>query len=708
MALNGIISTSLTGLSASQEALRVTSDNIANVNTPNYARQVVRQEAVLAGGKSNGVDIQAVERVVDRFLERAVLSATSDAERADTMNLLHERLQAALGRPDSGSNLSARMNTLFESLGSLSLNPSDAVTRQQFLADLGAYTREISRIASIIQELRSDASTEIEARLPAINDTIQEIFTLNSKVVQQRVLSGEPGPAENQRAAALDRLAENLDIRLINNDDGSVDVVTTTGILLVSRSAYAKLSYSAPGQADATIDFPPIEVRRINPQTGAETGTVRELDGEIRSGALRGLLDMRDRDLVNASLALGELAARVSDEINAVHNANVAVPPPNRLTGNVVGLAGSAPHGFTGVVEFAVVDQSGKLVAKTSYDFDANPTASIASMVAAVNAGLGGAATLSFTNGVMQFTATSGTNGVVIAQDPNNPSDRAGRGFAHFFGMNDLLTAQAPGLYETGVAAGDAHNLAPGGQMDFVVRDAFGKKLATASIDTDTTTTFGDLVTALNDTVNGLGAFFQFSLDAKGRLVAQPTSGAPTGVRFSVVGDTTDLAGTGMSVSRFFGLGDPFRVNAATDLRIVAEVPADAGLLATARFKSTALVGETAVFKGDQTGALAFQQLESKVIDFSAAGELAAQTRTLSSFNGAVIGNFAALAERARIASEDSQNLKTEIEQRRTSVSGVNLDEELANLVVFQNSYNAAARIMASVQALYDSLLSVL
>ncbi len=708
MALNGIMFTSLTGLQVSQEALRVTSDNIANVNTPNYARQAVRQEAVLAGGKSNGVDIQAVERVVDRFLERAALGATSQAERSKTMALLHDRLQAALGRPDSESNLSARMNTLFESLGALALNPGDAVTRQQFLADLGAYTAEVSRIASAIQELRGDASAEIAARLPEINETIKEIFDLNRDVVEQKVLSGEPGPAENQRDAALARLAENLDVRIIENADGSVDVVTTSGVALVSKASYASLSYKGPGNVTAGTQFPPILISRINPFTGQPTGTVRELDGDIRSGALRGLLDMRDKDLVNLSLALGELAARVADEINAVHNANSAVPPPNTLTGNVVGLDASAPHRFTGVAHFAVVDQSGNLVASTSYDFDANPTASIASVVAAVNAGLGGAGTLSFTNGVMQFQATSATNGVVIAQDDARPSDRAGRGFAQFFGMNDLLTARAPGLYETGVAATDAHNLQPGGQLELAVKDALGKSLADVTISFGGTTTFGDILTALNDPTTGLGNLFQFSLDSEGRLVITPTANAPSGARLMVVNDTTDLAGTGMSLSRFFGIGDQFRADAAADLRIVEEVPADAGLLATARLKLTALPGETALFKGDQTGALAFQALETKVINFSDAGELAAQARTLSSFNGAVIGNFAVLADRAQQARDDTQNQKAEIEQRRNSVSGVNLDEELANLVIFQNSYNAAARALSTVQQLYDALLAVL
>ena len=165
---------------------------------------------------------------------------------------------------------------------------------------------------------------------------------------------------------------------------------------------------------------------------------------------------------------------------------------------------------------------------------------------------------------------------------------------------------------------------------------------------------------------------------------------------------------TGVSISRFFGIGDPFRAEAAADMRIVEEVPADAGLLATARLKLTALPGEVALFKGDQAGALALQALETKVINFSDAGELAAQARTLSSFNGAVIGNFAQLADRAKLARDDTQNQKTEIEQRRNSISGVNLDEELANLVIFQNSYNAAARALSTVQQLYDALLSVI
>ncbi|GIX17336.1 MAG: flagellar hook-associated protein FlgK [Rhodothalassiaceae bacterium] len=708
MALNGILFTSLTGLQVSQEALRVTSDNIANVNTPNYARQAVRQEAVLAGGKSNGVDIQAVERVIDRFLERASLAATSEAERNDTMALLHDRLQAALGRPDAETNLSARMNKLFESLAALALDPADAVTRQQFLGDLGAYTAEVSRIASALQELRGDASAEIEARLPAINATIKEIFELNRDVVQQTVLSGEPGPAENQRDAALARLAEQIDIRIIENGDGSVDVVTTSGVALVTKASFAELAYKSPGNVTAGTQFPPITISRINPFTNQPTGTVRALDGDIRSGALRGLLDMRDKDLVNLSLALGELAARVADEVNAVHNANTAVPPPNTLTGDVVGLDASAPHHFTGVAHFAVVDQNGTLIASASYDFDANPTASLASVIATVNAGLGGAGTLSFTNGVMQFQAANPANGVVIAQDEARPSDRAGRGFAHFFGMNDLLTARAPGLYETGVAAGDAHNLQPGGQIELAVKDAFGRTIADVAIPLGGTSTFGDIVTALNDPTAGLGNLFQFSLDSAGRLVITPTSNAPSGARLAVVNDTTDLAGTGVSISRFFGIGDPFRAEAAADMRIVEEVPADAGLLATARLKLTALPGEVALFKGDQAGALALQALETKVINFSDAGELAAQARTLSSFNGAVIGNFAQLADRAKLARDDTRNQKTEIDQRRNSISGVNLDEELANLVIFQNSYNAAARALSTVQQLYDALLSVI
>lgn len=132
----------------------------------------------------------------------------------------------------------------------------------------------------------------------------------------------------------------------------------------------------------------------------------------------------------------------------------------------------------------------------------------------------------------------------------------------------------------------------------------------------------------------------------------------------------------------------------------------NAGNLATARFDLSAAVGAVALAVGDQSGVLDFQKLETSIISTDKAGEISAQKRTLTSFNGAVLGTFGLMADRAATAAEDTANLETELDQRRQAVSGVNIDEELSNLIIYQNSYNAAARILSSVQELYDSLLN--
>jgi flagellar hook-associated protein 1 FlgK len=128
--------------------------------------------------------------------------------------------------------------------------------------------------------------------------------------------------------------------------------------------------------------------------------------------------------------------------------------------------------------------------------------------------------------------------------------------------------------------------------------------------------------------------------------------------------------------------------------------------LSLAKFTAGASAGDLVLNGGDQSGALAFQSLETLRIAFNQAGELSAGNATLSQFTAQFLGNAGLQAQRATNLEEDNQALLGELQERLSDVSGVNLDEELANLVVFQNAYSAAARVLTSVQDLYDSLLN--
>jgi len=702
MALSGILNSSLSGLLANQEALRVTSNNVSNANTPGFAKLEADPQTRLAGTQTAGVEIGAVRRVVDEFLNAAVLENNGDSARFEAMRKLHDNLQATLGRPESENSLSAKLNELFTAASELSLDPGDAVTRQEFLSKLKSYTAEASRIAGEIQSLRGTASQRIDEATSEANAKIEQIFELNKKIGQQDAQGSETAGLKNQRQAALEELSAILDIRTVENDNGSVDVRTGNGTTLISQTRYSELGYAPPGEVGAETEFPPIQLHHIDPTTGERQTAARPIDGDIRSGRLRGLLDMRDDQLVDMSLALGELAARVADEVNRVHNLNSQVPAPNTLEGDTVPLAGTAPHNFTGQTTFAVVDGNNEVVDRFTYDFGANPGASLNDVAANVSANLSGG-TLSFNNGKMSLSASNADHGVVIAEGQTNPSDRAGRSFSHFFGMNDLLTARSPGLFETGVNGGDAHNIAPGGSIEFTVSGGNGGEIKRVTLDTDTTATFDDVVNALNDP-GKLGDRFNVSLTGKGELEIDPKSGRDD-LSVQVTSDSTDVAGTGISLSQMFGIGERFRADAARDFRIVEGVPENADRLSTARFDLSAGVGDVALAKGDQTGALALEALQDKVVETEDAGELAGQKRALGAFNNAVLGNFGAIADRVSGAEESSQSLKSELQQRQESVSGVNIDEEMANLVTFQNSYNAAARVLSTVQELFDTLL---
>lgn len=702
MSLNNIISTSLSGLFTNQQAIRVTANNISNVNTENYARVRVNTEAAVVQGTSAGVRVSSIERVVDEFLETALRTSVSNTNEYSAQREFHDRFQGILGDPASDSSLAARLDQFYSSIADLTLNPADVLRRQQTISELQSFLDQVKEVQVQIQNLRSEASQQVTETVQSINEELQRIDSLNPLIVRQKALGQEAGGLEGQLAQSLANLSENIDIRVNRAEFGQVTVTTQSGYPLVD-SSLSQLNYNAPGIVSSDTFFPAVTINRVDSDTMAPTSSSVDLTPNIRSGRIAGLIEMRDRQLVDISLAIGELSAQMADQFNANQNAFVSVPPPNVLTGEATLVDGQHQTNFTGTVSFAVVDDENRLVSNTTVDFDSAPPADFDALITQVNTALGGNGTLALVDGVMSFTAASATDGVVIFDDATTPSDRAGKGFSHFFGMNNLITADKPGTYKTGLDGTENHLLTAGGTMSFQIINSSGSEIDTVSVNV-TGSTFDDMVAELNN-VSGLGAYFSFSLDGDGALTYSENAGF-NDISLKVQSDTTETGTTGLSFTRIFGVGDTFIVDAAKDLQVREEVQNDPNLLALGSFDATVAIGAVALTSGDQRGALALQNIETKLVAFSSAGELKAGSVTLSQYTARILGNAGLMAQRAENFEEDNQALQQEVFQRNADVSGVNMDEELANLVIFQNAYNAAARILSSVQELYDSLLN--
>ncbi|MDG1437943.1 MAG: flagellar basal body rod C-terminal domain-containing protein, partial [Emcibacteraceae bacterium] len=569
------------------------------------------------------------------------------------------------------------------------MNPLSTILKESTVSSINSFGAEIGLLSSNIQNLRLDASTQIAEITQKINSLLKRVDFLNPLIVKETVTTGQAGSLLEQRSQALNDLSELIDINIIDVGNNKIEINTKSGLSLLGRTR-RELQYNSPGIVSSSTPFPPITVHDIDPTTGTPKATGLTLDGNVNSGEIFGLMNLRDVELVSMSEELGALGASVMDEFNRVHNANTAAPAPNTLTGVNTGTLTTDPHRFTGESTFAVTDSNGNLVNSVTIDFSVTGP-NFSDVVTAVNAGLGGAGTLALNNGVMSFTAAAGTNGVSISQVTGNESDRSGKGFSHFLGMNNLVEARSSGIYKTGVVASDAHGFVGGSTINLEVKGEGGIDLTNYTMTIVGGQTFNDILTDLNS--SSLSAYMTFSINGDGEFISTPNTASPE-ARIHVKSDSTSRGTSGIPVSDFFGIGNRYKIDAAFDLKVVERINSDVNLLSLAKFDDTALVGATAISFGDQRGGIALQEIESSIVTIAKAGDLNQFNSSLGQYAAAVLADFGFRAQISESFGEDSTVLLGEINQRIQSVSGVNIDEELSNMIIFQNAYSASARML--------------
>lgn len=698
MSINSILSSAISGLSASQAGMQVVSTNVANVGTVGYARQTVSQSASVAGGTVNGVVVGEPSRVADKFLENAVYKRAGTAGRAEAAASYLDRLQALLGSPSSDSGLTARLSAISSSVSQVTGLQGSAESVALFTGNVDDTIDTLQGLQSDVTNLRADVESEVSDTVDRVNGLLQKIHGLNSDVSRLQGLGlSTSGPAD-ERMSALEELSGLVEVSVREQPDGRVTIDTASGQVLLDKRL-RQLSYADQGAGAAQTSYSAIDIRFASDNGTMQASTGETISSTAVGGKLGGLLDMRDRVLPGFSEQLGQLFTGLAQTLNAVSNGGTSLPAPQTLTGQANGLIGSDRLGFTGKATFAVVSSDGTMVAKTTVDFDALPAnATVDDAVAAINAGLSPAATASFTDGVLSISAASSANGIAIAQDADTPSDRAGVGFSQFFGLNNLVRSGTSGLVPSGFTASDPTGFTAGETTKLVLRDSSGKILTSQTLTAADGDTWGDVITQLNG--GELAKYGSFALDDTGRVAFTPRVGN-SGATIEVPVDSTNRYGTGLTFSALSGL-----TGAASGLataQLSADMLNDTSRVPLAQLQARAAVGEKAIGAGDIRNATAFVDALSGTADFGKDGKA-----TISAFANRLLGNIGAQASLAQTTYEDASARLTDAATRRDSYSGVNIDEELAQMVVLQNSYSAAARVMTTASQMYDTLLNML
>lgn len=421
----------VSSLMATQVQISVTSANISNADTKGYTEKTANQAAVVSAGAGAGTTITGITSNVDKLLLKSLAKANSELGAANVSNNYLDQLQSLYGSSgsssSSGTSIANSVASLETAISSLASTPNSASQQSNTVSSLDDLASQLRETSSGIQTLRGNADKDIGSSVDDVNQQLTTIASLNSQIKQAAASGQSTADLEDQRNTAVQDVASKMNVSYFVSSSGDMQVYTASGQALVDSSAH-KLSFTTASSVTASATY----------SGGGLSGiTVNGVDvtSQITSGAIGGLLDLRDNVLTGAQTQLDQLANQLSSSLNAVHNEGTSVPPPSTLTGTATVSSSTALSG-TGTVRIAVADKSGNLV---SYqDLNLSNYSTVGDLVSAIN-GISGLSASINSSGHVVIAATGSGNGVSI-NEMTSKVGSSGVGLSDALGLNDLVT----------------------------------------------------------------------------------------------------------------------------------------------------------------------------------------------------------------------------------------------------------------------------
>ena len=703
--LNDILSIGVSGLSTAQSQVTATSNNITNVNTTGYTREVVSQSETVIAGAGAGVHIDAIQSAYNAFLQKATLAATSQSGQTSVVSNFLNQAQQAFGDPSSSTSFFAGLDNVYSALSSASDTPSSSLSRTGVLNAVNDFLTSADNLSTNLSGLRDQANKQTTADVTQVNNILSQISQTDADIARIGVSGGDTSGLTNSLSNLQDQLSKLMNVSISADPTGGITVRSQDGVYLAGQQGASTVSYSVVGGGGLMTATPPKgQPMQITPG-GGEIG---------------GLMQLAGVTLPQIMGQLGEFVSQAVSQINAAHNDSSTVPAPNSLTGTQIGMAlPTAIAGFSGKTTVAITNSAGVMQQRLDIDFGAGQinitdnsgaTSTVsftpANFLTTLNAALGTEGSATFNNGQLSISAANASDGVAIADDPNTPSSNAGQNFGQFFGLNNLIQSSGYANVNGSLGAGSPSTFAPGGNLSLELVDTSGAAVRqiNLTIPPGPGTTIGDLINSLNSTI---GSYGSFALDAQGHLAFSPTK-AYAGSTVSVITDNTTNSSGGSSLSAMLGIGSGSQAALTGSFSIRSDIAADPSLMSLAQLDLSQTVnGQPALAVGDGRGALAMASSGASTVTFSAAGALKSLATSVSNYGSQLAGQIGAMATNAGDQDQASTALLNQATAQRSAAEGVNLDTELVNLTTYQQSYNASARLIQAVQSMYTTLMQM-
>ena len=704
-------------LFASQSSIETAGNNIANVNTPNYSRRkVILEEApsidFFPGQLGTGVQAKEVVRIFDDFVEKQYLNKYSDQEK---WRILYENLDSVqtLFKNEEDSGVSASLEQFWMSWQNLAQRPDDSSVRTALLGDTNNLIQAVNIVATDLDRVQIQINDSIQQDVNQANKLIQEIADVNRQITAHEIPGKNiPNELYDKRNKLMRDLAQLMDINVIDHGRGDLLITTRSGYTLVDGVEYYRIAFEGPqsfttltpsSDFDGQIYFSGSDEYEYTFEVVTE-GYVRSDPSASDVARLKISIDGGQSWLTDENGNYITIPALTYDRKISVPNSDIDIwfgdpDDPSQYSGSNPLKVGDSfqivpKHGLywyktssskvniTPMIMENGQDNTRRLVGGTltgAFNFRDNYIGEIKEkfneftkeLIWEVNRIHSQGA------GLTKFGEVTGTyqvNNLNVALGSNSSGlffyDKLQQGNIEFYIYNNTT-----GELETGPLFLDMD-----GDYTDNIRTNFDPS----------THSLSDIVDAINNDPR-LSAFMSASINDN-KLVLKTTD---SNYRIAFGQDTTGLLAA-------LGINTFFEGENISNIAINPYVNQNINFISSGRVNGA---GETN--PGDNTTANSIAELQYKRISFTTKSE-GTTFDTLEGYYNSLTAKVGSYTSTAEYNYNFFESLAKDLDARQKEVSGVNLDEEMSNLLKFQQAYTAAAKLITVSEQMMDTLIQMI
>jgi flagellar hook-associated protein 1 FlgK len=654
---SNLINLGLSGLNAAQWGLTTTGQNISNASTPGYTIETpVYAEAggqyTGSGFLPQGVSTVTVTRQYSQYLTTELNNAQSSGSSLTAYNTMISQLNNLVGSPTAG--IASAITSYFTGLQNVSNNASSLSTRQGAISGAQTLVNQINAAGQQYDAMRQSVNTQLSNTVAQINSYTQQIAQLNGQISQASTQGQPPNQLMDQRDQAVSNLSQLIGVNVVNSN-GSYSVFMANGQPLVSSTN----SYNL-GTAPSTGDTSELSVQYLG-QAGANPAAAPQNlpDSKVTGGTLGGLLAFRSQTLDPSEAQLGAIAVSFSAQVNA----------QNGLGITLAGAQGGALFSVGGPTVYANAQNTGNASLNVSFANPAQPTT--------------GDYTLAYNGSTYTLTDNSTGNVVGSAANLTQPIN----------GLNFSTTGT--------MKAGDSFTVEP-------TRGALNS-FNTATTDPSAIAAAAPVLGAATPSNTGTGTITQGTVTAGYTMPNATTTLSYNGAGLSgfPAGSTVTVAGSPPTSYPIATAATVVPYSSATGASLTITNPTLGQMNnVSVTISGAPAAGDTFTI-GPNTGASNDGRNALALSNLSAAKVLSGGTVTLTGAYANYVNQIGNQTNQIQTSSTAQTSLVTQITTAQQSVSGVNINEEAANLLQYQQLYQANSKVIQTAQTLFQTILGI-